>query len=158
MEGPLNMLDGDDEFRNISKEKRDLFDIVVRNTHQLSALINKFLHDVTNEHPDDINIPSVQIDIEPSQDHHGDNIPSDERPHLLIVDDNDDIRHYLRTILQDRYEIAEAADGMLGLEQAHLEVPDLIISDVMMPNMNGLQMVCSSAKTSRTTSPPVTYP
>ena len=151
MEGPLNMLDGDDEFRNISKEKRDLFDIVVRNTHQLSALINKFLHDVTNEHPDDINIPSVQIDIEPSQDYHGDNIPSDERPHLLIVDDNDDIRHYLRTILQDRYEIAEAADGMLGLEQAHLEVPDLIISDVMMPNMNGLQF-CQNIKNDLATS------
>jgi len=64
---------------------------------------------------------------------------------LLIVDDNPDIRTYLRTILENRYEVTEAADGKSGLEVAHASVPDLIISDVMMPVMNGLEF-CQQVK------------
>lgn len=64
---------------------------------------------------------------------------------LLIVDDNPDIRTYLRTILENRYEVTEAADGKSGLEVASASVPDLIISDVMMPVMNGLEF-CQQVK------------
>lgn len=63
----------------------------------------------------------------------------DGKPTLLIIDDNNDIRQYERTILQDRYVVLEAADGKEGLAIAVREVPDLVICDVMMPVMDGLE-------------------
>lgn len=62
-----------------------------------------------------------------------------EKPTLLIIDDNNDIRQYERTLLQDRYLVLEASDGSEGLEVARREVPDLVICDVMMPVMDGLE-------------------
>lgn len=61
------------------------------------------------------------------------------RPTVLVVDDNTDIRQYERTILQDEYIVLEAADGKEGLAVALKEVPDLVICDVMMPVMDGLE-------------------
>ncbi len=61
------------------------------------------------------------------------------KPTLLIIDDNNDIRQYERTILQDDYVVLEASDGKEGLEVAKREVPDLVICDVMMPVMDGLE-------------------
>lgn len=61
------------------------------------------------------------------------------KPSLLVIDDNNDIRQYLRTLLQDKFYIFEASDGKEGLEIARKEVPDLVICDVMMPVMNGLE-------------------
>ena len=61
------------------------------------------------------------------------------RPTLLIIDDNNDIRQYERTLLQDDYFVLEASDGKKGLEVAKKEVPDLVVCDVMMPVMDGLE-------------------
>ena len=61
------------------------------------------------------------------------------KPTLLIIDDNNDIRQYERTLLQDDYIVLEASDGKEGLEIAKKEVPDLVICDVMMPVMDGLE-------------------
>lgn len=58
---------------------------------------------------------------------------------ILVIDDNNDIRQYLRTLLQDDFYVFEASDGKEGLEVALKEVPDLVICDVMMPVMNGLE-------------------
>ena len=60
------------------------------------------------------------------------------KPTILVIDDNNDIRQYEHTLLQDSYIVLEAADGKEGLEVAKREVPDLVICDVMMPVMNGL--------------------
>ena len=65
--------------------------------------------------------------------------PDTDRPTLLIIDDNNDIRQYVRTLLQDDYFVLEAADGKEGLEVAIKEVPDLVVCDVMMPVMDGLE-------------------
>ena len=70
---------------------------------------------------------------------------------VLIVDDNADIRAYLRNILQDKYQVNEAADGQQGLAIANEIVPDLIVSDVMMPVMNGLEF-CQRVKSGTATS------
>lgn len=64
---------------------------------------------------------------------------------VLIVDDNADVRRYLRGHLINKYEIREAANGKIGLEKARQEVPDLIISDVMMPDMDGFEL-CAAVK------------
>lgn len=61
------------------------------------------------------------------------------KPSILVIDDNNDIRQYLRTLLQDDFYVFEASDGKEGLEIARKEVPDLVICDVMMPVMNGLE-------------------
>ncbi len=62
-----------------------------------------------------------------------------ERPLILVIDDNNGMRSYLRSILQERYLVIEATDGKMGLEKARQEVPKLVICDVMMPVMDGLE-------------------
>lgn len=57
--------------------------------------------------------------------------------HILIVDDNDELRAFLRDALSAVYRVTEAADGNAGLIQARELLPDLVISDVMMPGMSG---------------------
>lgn len=74
-----------------------------------------------------------------------------ERPTILIIDDNNDIRQYERTLLQDYYFVLEASDGREGLEIARKEVPDLVICDVMMPVMDGLEFT-QQLKTNTATS------
>lgn len=75
----------------------------------------------------------------------------DEKPTILIIDDNNDIRQYERTLLQDYYFVLEASDGREGLEIARKEVPDLVICDVMMPVMDGLEFT-QQLKTNTATS------
>lgn len=73
------------------------------------------------------------------------------RPTVLVIDDNTDIRQYERTLLRDEYVVLEAADGKEGLAVALKEVPDLVICDVMMPVMDGLELT-EQLKTNTATS------
>ncbi|MEO8253954.1 MAG: ATP-binding protein, partial [Flavobacterium sp.] len=70
---------------------------------------------------------------------------------LLVVEDNDDLRNFLVTELSPKYEIFEAADGKIGEDLALSKCPDLIISDVMMPNVDGLEL-CKRIKSNVQTS------
>ncbi|WP_443938497.1 two-component regulator propeller domain-containing protein [Pedobacter sp. MW01-1-1] len=80
-------------------------------------------------------------------------IPENEQSdyRILIVDDNDELRVFLRKTLSSSYKILEAIDGQSGLEIAKTEVPDLIISDVMMPGMTGTEF-CKIVKNDLETS------
>ena len=62
-----------------------------------------------------------------------------DRPLVLIIDDNNGMRAYLQSILQDHYNVSEAVNGQQGLERARREVPKLVVCDVMMPVMDGLE-------------------
>ena len=66
---------------------------------------------------------------------------NDDRTSILIVEDNNELRHFLWNILSETYTVFEATNGEEGLKYAQQHIPDLIISDVMMPVMDGLDMV-----------------
>lgn len=63
------------------------------------------------------------------------------RPTILLVEDNRDMRDYLTRILRAEYEVVSACDGLEALEQAHMVRPDLILSDIMMPRLGGLELL-----------------
>ena len=100
-------------------------------------------------------IPSTQIpssDLETLETQE-DLTTSDDEPKsiALIIDDNADIRLYLRTLLAEKYRTLSAANGEEGLRKAQAAVPDVIICDVMMPVMDGLEC-CRRLKTMPATS------
>lgn len=75
----------------------------------------------------------------------------EEKPLLLIVEDEADIRAFIISLLKKEYQIIEAENGKIGIEKALKEMPDLIISDIMMPEVDGIQL-CNTLKTSEFTS------
>lgn len=72
-------------------------------------------------------------------------------PTILIIDDNQDVRNYIRFLLQQQYDIVEAENGLEGVKLALKYVPDAIICDVMMPVMDGMEC-CRKLKTEMQTS------
>jgi signal transduction histidine kinase/DNA-binding response OmpR family regulator len=73
------------------------------------------------------------------------------KPVLLIVEDNPDVRKYITIILGEYYQIIEAEDGEDGLKKSFEQIPDLIISDIMMPKLDGFKM-CNILKSDERTS------
>jgi DNA-binding response OmpR family regulator len=78
-------------------------------------------------------------------------VSNNEKPLLLIVEDDTDIRAFIISILKMEYQIIEAENGEIGIEKALKEIPDLIISDIMMPEVDGIQL-CNTLKTNELTS------
>ena len=64
----------------------------------------------------------------------------EDLPILLVVDDHEDIRAFIKSVFKNNYQVVEAIDGEVGVEKAIELVPDIIISDVMMPKLNGFQL------------------
>jgi DNA-binding response OmpR family regulator/anti-sigma regulatory factor (Ser/Thr protein kinase) len=67
------------------------------------------------------------------------------KPRVLVVDDNADMRGYLASILSPKYEVRTAKDGAQGLRETKAWDPDLVVSDVMMPNVSGPEL-CKAIK------------
>ncbi|MBQ2332759.1 MAG: response regulator, partial [Prevotella sp.] len=66
--------------------------------------------------------------------------PIEDIPTLLIVEDNADIREYIADSFAEDFNILQAENGEVGLQMAQQHIPDIIVSDIMMPQMNGIQL------------------
>lgn len=77
------------------------------------------------------------------------------KPHVLVAEDNADLRSFIIDSLRNEFHFLEAGNGKEGLDKATTEVPDLIISDVMMPEMDGITMTGKIKKDIRTSHIPV---
>src|SRR5690606_14986864 len=78
-------------------------------------------------------------------------VPDERKPIILLIEDNGDVRQYMKEILGEDYTIIEAADGEAGVKSTEEFIPDLVISDVMMPKMDGYE-VCKALKNLEKTS------
>lgn len=88
----------------------------------------------------DLEEPYPQMDLDVI--HPNDN---EDKPLLLIVEDDEDIRAFIKSVLKELYKIVEASNGEEGIEKAIKYIPDIIISDVMMPKVDGIQL-CNTLK------------
>lgn len=140
-------------------DSKQLIDIVRRNVEQLQRLVGDVLlfrreNSATIDDASVITNEQLSASLKSVQDSRHSimiNDNTDELATVLIVDDNADMRAYLRTLLLDRYYVIEAADGQSGLKLAVESVPDIVVSDVMMPVMDGLTF-CTRLKQHEATS------
>ena len=140
-------------------DSRQLIAIVQRNVEQLQRLVADvllFRRDNSSTVDDTTAATGEQLSASAKavRDSRHDtvvNANTDELATVLIVDDNADMRAYLRTLLLDRYYVIEASDGQSGLRLAVESIPDIVVSDVMMPVMNGLTF-CTRLKQNAATS------
>lgn len=155
--GPLSELSAS---KDLQEHDRTLVDILQRNVEQLSKIVYDVLNFRNDTPPaiDDSNAAkemekettSVAADKESARPEK--QIPDNNSlPTVLVVDDNEDMRRYIRTLLTDKYYVTEAVDGENGLQVAHETIPDIIVSDVMMPVMDGLEF-CRRIKADTMTS------
>jgi signal transduction histidine kinase/DNA-binding response OmpR family regulator/ABC-type xylose transport system substrate-binding protein len=106
-----------------------------------------FVHDIDHEAIADDTLPSAELDTE--------NDVAIKEHTILIVDDNQEMRFFIRKKLQPYYNIQEAQDGVSGLEKAFSTVPDLVICDIMLPGKNGIDVTTTLKNDLRTSHIPV---
>ncbi len=113
------------------------FTIVLR---QGDHHIDKQLHLVAD---DDYQTPKKQIDITSYKKRFVEEVKRTdiEKPLILIVEDNDDVRSFVKSGLEVDYRIIEAENGQIALSKIENDEPDLVITDVMMPVMDGLELL-----------------
>ena len=105
-------------------------DLPVR-TCEVSSLEDSSATSVSEVSPLNNAVPVEEEELEKNYD--------SSKPSVLIIDDNADIRLYVHGLLHADYAVIEAADGSEGIRKAMKYVPDLIISDVMMPGIDGVE-------------------
>jgi signal transduction histidine kinase len=82
-------------------------------------------------------------------------VPGGVRPRVLVADDNADMRQYLARLLGEYYEVEAVADGQAALDAVRERLPNLILSDIMMPSVDGFQLLEAIRADERTRTIPV---
>lgn len=146
---PLTLIGGPiKEVLNTEKlgpQARHQLEMVHRNAEQMLALVNKMItintDKITFISDDSIPERAAEEGSSVSGEPTADEPTGKDKTRLLIVEDNNDLLDFLSGILSADYTISQASNGEEGLEKARKEVPDFILTDVMMPKMDGLEMV-----------------
>lgn len=126
----------------LETKAKGMLEMVRRNAEEMLKLVNSMLHyeGRGNVYISDENVQSLneeQMEELVTEQKAADK----EALRLLIVEDNSDLRAFLCSILQGEYQVIEAINGMDGLNKAREEMPDFILTDVTMPQMDGITMV-----------------
>ncbi|ROT23006.1 response regulator [Muribaculaceae bacterium Isolate-110 (HZI)] len=140
---------------SLSDTARGHLEMVERNSGRMLTLVDEMLrksHDkgvyISDETAMNVNVPSSPADTgvnavseASSQPGRSDMADDPSRDTILVVEDNDDLRSFLTDILSSQYNVLSASNGREGLETAEARQPDFILTDVTMPEMDGLTMV-----------------
>ena len=136
---------------DLSDTVRTHLEMVQRNSTQMLQLVNKMLKYSMERgvYISDEEIPqsSTVNDLAEEQETQAEEVSAvvaddeQQRATILVVEDNDDLRIFLCSILGNEYNVLQAENGQRGLEIAESDMPDFIITDVMMPVMDGLTMI-----------------
>lgn len=116
---------------------------VSRNAGEMLEMVDRMIRESasSDDYITDDLVPKAPVaDADDDQEIAG-NAGASDRVKILVVEDNNDMRHFLRDILSDTYNVITASNGKTGLEKAVAEQPDFILTDVTMPEMDGLTMV-----------------
>jgi DNA-binding response OmpR family regulator len=115
---------------------------------------NEIIQDISDPDSQTIIVPESLIEDDPRSNiqYPTSNIKHQiSKPLVLVVEDNADLRQYIRSNMDGEYQIKEAENGEEGFKKATNDIPDLIISDVMMPKIDGFEF-CDKIKTDERTS------
>ena len=77
------------------------------------------------------------------------------KPHILLVEDNEELRHFLKSSLKNKYKVEEAENGQSGWKKIERTIPDFIITDLKMPLMDGMELIGKIKEDPRTSHIPV---
>ncbi|MEM6319848.1 MAG: ATP-binding protein, partial [Bacteroidota bacterium] len=118
---------------------------------QKAQKINQSTPEISLKSADDFvdNQNLVRDDISKQSQRNSDT--ANQKATILVVEDNQDVRHYLTLCLEQDFELIFAQNGKVGIEKALSTIPDLVLSDIMMPDTNGLEL-CENLKTNVVTS------
>ncbi|MDN5923785.1 MAG: response regulator, partial [Xanthomonadales bacterium] len=97
-------------------------------------------------------VPADSVEVPIGDDPH-----AEARPLVLLAEDNRDLRHYLASVLAQNYRVATAPDGEAALQQARREAPDLIVTDLMMPKLDGLGLARAIRSDSELAGVPIVF-
>lgn len=118
--------------------------ISVESTEGEGSVI-RFAISMEEKYPDAIHIDEMEPRREESVEETIEEETDNQRPCMLIVEDNKEIRSYIAETFSEDFRIETASDGAAGLEKARRYIPDMIISDIMMPVMDGIEF-CKEVK------------
>ncbi len=126
------------------------------NVHHKPSQATAYVNEALQWLPQDGNVPSADlastsVDSAESQTFP----PADRSQRVLVADDNADLRAYLQRLLSSHYEVTTAVNGVDALQKAQAMQPDLILSDVMMPELDGFGLITKLRADERTRTTPI---
>lgn len=113
------------------------------------------VHEHLDESLIDIELMSLAAQVSSLSDTHTNSESSSQQNTILVIEDNDDMKQFIQESISPNYHIITASDGEQGLKIATQEIPDLIISDIMMPKLDGYQVTNELRKQTTTSHIPI---